>query len=68
MAHEAPQSILVREFDHVEMYEISIQEWKDSEDKAGESCAFAESRLVLSDGTVQDTGMTKEEYLEYRSS
>lgn len=67
MAHTTSQSILVREFDTVEMYEISIQEWKDAEDKAGKSCAFAESRLVLSDGTVQDTGMTKEEYLEYRN-
>jgi len=67
MAHTTSQSILVREFDTVEMYEISVQEWKDAEDKAGKSCAFAESRLVLNDGTVQDTGMTKEEYLEYRN-
>ena len=68
MAHEAQQSILVRDFYTVEMYEISIQEWRDAEDKAGASCAFAESHLVLSDGTVQDTGITKEEYLKCRNS
>lgn len=60
-------SVIVREFEGKEVYEIPIREWLAAENRSGNQSAFAESRAVLKNGFVEGTKMKVGEYLKYRN-